>query len=486
MTDIITKPKGTKDVLSFYGGCEEFLESTDHQNILYGGTGSGKTVTVCTKVFMLSLLYPGVKSLITRNSYVALVKSALSTFEMVVEKMGWSIGKKPGPKIIVRLGESKPTEYCFPYAKRVVKLEDGTERIYEGQSRILVASLSNVKDELGAEYDYVYLNQPELSTEEDWQFLVTRANGRRGHAPYPQLFGDPNPENERHWIWKGGFGEGVDEFGNYQRLGLGPDGEDTRWRLIKSVYTDNPTIWDHKLNCFTVEGEKMMDRLRKSLNPVMAERLIKGEWCSFEGLVFGEVLSREKHLRPRHEFDITDDWDRYLAIDFGFTDPFVCMWLAKNPHKEQYVCYRYICMSNETIMTHIDTIKNYMYGEPKPKLIVADRDPESILIMERGLGMSIIQAKKGAESIIAGINVLTDMLKNDQLIFLEDSCVEEDMVMRQGKKPIGFIEEAENYRWDLAKVDEKPIGGDDHCIDALRYVFLHIKANQKIIPFIWL
>lgn len=484
MTDIITKPKGTKDVLSFYGGCEEFLESTDHQLILYGGSGSGKTTAVCAKLFMLCIMYPGVKALITRSSYVSLVNTALVSFEGIVHKMGWKLGKKPGPQTIFRLGESKPTNYVFPRAKRVV-IEDGIEKIYEGESEIVIASLSNVKDQLGAEYDYVYLNQPELSTEEDWQFLVSRATGRRRYAPYPQLFGDPNPENERHWIWKGGFGEGVDEFGNYQRLGLGPDGENIRWRLIKSVYTDNPNIWDHRLGCYTIEGEKEMARMRKTLNPIMAERLIKGEWCSFEGLVFGEILSREKHQRPRHEFNISNWPDRYLAIDFGFTDPFVCMWLAKNPDKEQYVCYRYICMSNETIMTHIDTINNYMIGEPRPKLIVADRDPESILMLERGIGMNIVQAKKGASSIIAGINVLTDMLKNEELIFLEDSCVEEDPLMRRDKKPIGFIEEAENYRWDIDKVDEKPIGGDDHCIDALRYLFLEIRASQRLEPFIW-
>lgn len=485
MPNIITKPKGTQGVLSIYGGSEEFMNARDHQIFLYGGTGAGKTVTCCLKLFLLCVKYPGVKALITRNSYVALVKSALSTFETVVQKCGYQIGKKNGgPNVIYRLGESKPTEYRFPYGKYVD--EDGT--VYEGESRILISSLSNAKDELGAEYDYVYVNQPELISESDWEFLITRANGRRGHAPYPLLFGDPNPDQERHWIWKGGKGLApeLDDAlmpipDTESVLGLGD-----RWKLIRSVYTDNPTIWDHKLNCFTKAGEQMIEKLRNSLSPIMYQRLIRGEWASFEGLVFGDVLDRKKHLRPRAEYNITDEWDRYWCFDFGYDDPFTFHIFAKNPHKEEYVCYRYLCHRERTINEHVEIIKNNTIGEPRPKLIVADRNPESIRILEEQLGMNIISAKKGAGSINAGVNVLIDMLKNDELIFLEDSLVEEDLSMRKKKEPIGFIEEGENYRWDLSKPTEAPIGGQDHSIDPVRYLFTFIKANQRNVPFIWL
>lgn len=501
MTKIITKPKGTKGVLSFYGGCEEFLRSKDHQVFLYGGTGAGKTVAVCEKLFLLHLLYPGSKSLVTRNSYVALVKSALATFEKVVRLSGWDIGKKNGgPKVIYRIGESKPTEYRFPYAKRV--MEDGT--VFEGESRMLISSLSNAKDELGAEYDYIYLNQPELSSEDDWQFLVTRATGRCATAPYPLLFGDPNPESESHWIKKGGYyidsdgtlttanGEiyKADEYtinlqdNTFYNL-EGKEIKGVRWRMIKSIYTDNPSIWNHKLECFTPDGEKMMANLTRSLSPVMVERLINGEWCSYEGLVFADAWDRQQHVRPRAEFNITDDWKRYWCFDFGFEDPFTFHIFAKNPEKEQYVCTKYICKSHKTINEHAEQIKNITIGEPRPSLIVADRNPESISILEQELGMNIISAKKGSGSIKAGINVLIDMLKNKELIFLEDALVEEDMFLRNKKEPIGFPEEVESYRWDINKTEEIPIGGQDHCIDPIRYLFTHIKANNRTIPFIW-
>lgn len=508
MTQIITKPQGTKDILSVYGGCEEFMRARDHQVFLFGGAGAGKTTAVCLKLFLLSVKYPGVKALVTRNSYVALVKSALDTFERVVKQCGYEIGKKnAGPNVIYRLGESKPTKYIFPYGKYIDKDPESPwfGRVYEGQSEILIASLSNAKDELGAEYDYVYVNQPELISEEDWGFLVTRANGRRGHAPYPQLFGDPNPEHERHWIKLGGYTVDNEETLttasgiSYPRDGYIRDGaklldgegeeiKDVKWRLMKSTYRDNPTIWNHKLDVFTKQGEEMVERLKQSLSPVMAKRLIESEWCSFEGLVFGDTLNRTRHLRPRREYinQINDNWERYWCFDFGYDDPFTFHIFAKNPDKEQYVCYKYICHTKRTINEHAEQIKNITIGEPRPKLIVADRNPESISILEQELGMNIISAKKGPGSIKAGCNVLIDMLKNDELVFLEDSLVEEDMTMRSKKQPIGFIEEAENYRWDLNKLEEIPIGGQDHSIDPVRYLFTHIKANSRTVPFIWM
>lgn len=467
MATITVRPRGAKGAYTPYGGALEFLTCRDHQVFIYGSTGCGKTTAGCQKMMLLCTLYPGVKFLFTRKSYRSLVKSGVETFERVLREQGWDIGK--GANKIKKLGETEPREYRFPYAKRVI---DG--KTYEGESRVVLASLDRVYDEMGAEYDYIYVNQPEQITEDDWQFLATRANGRRGVAPYPQLFGDPNPEHDRHWIKLGGY-----ELINGEQVGDG-----TRWRLIKSTYRDNPVIWNHKLGCFTEQGEEMIGRLRQSLNPVMQERLIEGNWCNFEGLVFGDSWVRGKHLRPRRDFDITEDWERYWAIDFGFDQPFVCLMFAKAPDQELYVCYKYIFMSHRTINEHAQDIINATAGDPKPKLIVADRSPESISILSQALGMNIISAKKGNGSVKPSINVLIDMLQKNQLIFLEDSLHEEDPVLKELRKPIGFENEVENYRWDDNKPD-MPIQEDDHAIDAAKYLFTHIKASQRIIPFIW-
>lgn len=493
MPQIVTVREGTKGAFTPYGGAREFMDflaGEEHQCFLYGGTGTGKTTALCYAMVLLCMKYPGVKFLFTRKSYRSLIKSGVETLERVIGEMGMSIGKRADQ--IKKLGETEPREFRFPHSRR----KDETGKLYEGVSRIVLSSLDKVKDELGAEYDYIYVNQPEQCTEEDWQFLATRCNGRRGVAPRPKLFGDPNPEHERHWIKLGGYyvkdGKHADKDGR-------PLEEDGRWRLITSTFHDNPSVWDAtaegvcpysgKPGAFTDSGEDQIGRLMQSLNPVMKRRLIDSEWASFEGLVYGESWVRREHTISQEKFlenyDITD-WKRYWGVDFGFTDPFVLTLWAKHPFEELYIRYKSIYMSGRTINDHVEKIKAHTIGEPKPTLVVADRNPESIMILQEALGINVLSATKGAGSIKAGIDVVTDMLQNKSLLFVLDSQVEIDERMRAKKKPIGFEEEVDNYRWDIEKGNDKVIGGDDHELDAVRYLFTYIKAHEMKVQFKWI
>lgn len=480
MTTINVKPHGTPGVYEPYGGCLKFMQSRDKQVILFGSANSGKTTACAVKMMLLCTLYPGCKFLFTRTSYTALIKSGVETFERVLSQNGWEIGKKPHQ--IRKMGDSKPTEYIFPYAKKMGLDSDGvTPRLYEGHSRIVLASLDNVKDQLGAEYDFVYLNQPEQASEEDWQYLATRANGRYDHAPYPQVFGDPNPAHLQHWIKKGGY-----------ELEAGETKDDGRWRIIKSTFRDNPVLFDLKKDKLTVKGQEQVYEMGKSLSPVVFQRMIEGEWASEEGLVYAENWDRRQHTisaeRLEKEFPDWRSWDAYWALDFGFDDPFVWLEFRKHPTRELYINTKMIYMTNRTIVQHADKIKKITLGDPPPKLIVADRNPESIMILQEALGYNVISAKKGPGSIRTRINVITDMLKNHEILFFEDALVEEDNRLKYGKKPMGFIDEVELIHWrDNTKlVNDMPADGDDHAENACGYLFTHLKANDTRVTAVWI
>lgn len=465
----LVKP-GTPGAYSAYGGCLQFMTCRNHQVFLVGSAGSGKTTSCSVRMTALCLKYPGCKFLFTRKSYRSLLISGVETFEKVVREiyhMSFT-NKKPGTGQIQKMGETEPREYRFPYAKRV----DENGRVWEGQSRIVLASIDRVKDQLGAEYDYIYVNQPEQIEEEDWGYLTSRANGRHGKAPFPQLFGDPNPEHDAHWIRKGGA---------YEYEGEEPN----KWLLIRSTYRDNPIIWDQENQCFTEEGKQQIGNMRRSMNPTLQIRMIEGDWASYEGLVYGDVWDKRRHLIPRSSFQIDANWQRYWAFDFGMREPFVWVELAKHPQEELYVIHKYIHMTERTINEHAQKVRELTANSPKPVLAVADREPNSIAILSQALGVNVISAKKPSGSVKSGINAVTEMLKSGQLYVMEDSCVEEDWRLRDIKKPIGFEEEIENYRWDPDKPD-MPIQEDDHSLDAVRYLVSHIKAGVPIVEFIWL
>ncbi len=478
MPEINIVPAGTEGAYSPYGGCKLFFEAKEHQVILYGGTGSGKTTAACQLMNLRCIMYPGCKWLFTRTSYTALIKSGIETWERVLKESGWKIGKGKGE--IRKHGDTKPTEYIYPYAKREGKDKYGNPRIYEGCSRVVVASLENARDHLGGEYDYGYLNQPETATEKDWEYLCTRVDGRYDHAPRPQIIGDPNPDGSRHWIKLGGY-----------ELEKGQTEADGRWRIIKSIYTDNPILWDQEKQCFTQEGEERIGRARKGQSVIMQKRMIEGEWADFEGLVYGEAWDRNKHVIKRAELNDAypdwETWDTYWGIDFGYDDPFVLESFSKHPERELYINTKTIYMSNKTILEHCETIREVFANDPKPKLIVADRNPQEIAILSQALNLNIISAKKGAGSVKTRINVLTDMLKNDQLQFLEDAIVEEDQRLVANRKPIGFPDEVEGMTWrsNTKLINDLPNDGGDHGENAAGYIFSHIKADQRIIPFIY-
>lgn len=462
------------------------VENPSHTYVTDHFIVTHNTYISCVLMMMRCMMFPGCKYLFTRSSYTALVKSGVETFEKVLAQAGWTIGRKPGQ--IRKIGESKPTEYIFPYARRVGKDLDGNPRVYEGKSRIILGSLDNARNELGAEYDFVYVNQPEQSEQEDWEFVGSRADGRHDKAPFPQIHGDPNPEGPSHWIKQGGYELEAGE----QRT------EGTKWRIIKSTYHDNPIIWDVNApgvcewsgmpGAFTKEGEKQVQRRLESMSPVMQRRLIFSEWAAFDGLVFDQVWDRHRHvIRTKELYDKYpnwQEWDSYWAIDFGMDEPFVWMEFKKHPEQDLYINTKYICMSQRTIVDHAKQIRDLTVGQKPPVLVVADRNPESILFLQQHLGYNVVSAKKGAGSRKTKINVLTDMLKNDQILFYEDALVEEDPRLKEKRLPIGFGAEAEQLQWKEGK--DEPKDGNDHCIDAAGYLFTHIKAGKMVVPFIWL
>ncbi|GAH22022.1 unnamed protein product, partial [marine sediment metagenome] len=70
---------------------------------------------------------------------------------------------------------------------------------------------------------------------------------------------------------------------------------------------------------------------------------------------------------------LPDEWERYRGFDFGFTNPFVCLWLAKDKDNNWYV-YREYYRPKTGIGEHIATVKRLSGAE---KYIASYADPEN-------------------------------------------------------------------------------------------------------------
>ena len=120
----------------------------------------------------------------------------------------------------------------------------------------------------------------------------------------------------------------------------------------------------------------------------------------------------------------------------------------------------------ETDLTNRDVIKKLEeVGVVRgiDEVIADSNEPKSIHELKTN-GWLIRPAPKGKDSINHGI----DILKQYKINILSDS--------------INLIREFRTYRWMTDKITgktiNKPIGGQDHGIDAIRYVAL-AKLNKK-------
>jgi phage terminase large subunit len=149
-----------------------------------------------------------------------------------------------------------------------------------------------------------------------------------------------------------------------------------------------------------------------------------------------------------------------FGMDFGFTnDPttLIAVYKTNNQLYFDEVLYR-------TNMTNLD-IGNFMKSENigRPLEIVADSaEPKSIEELRRQ-GFLITPAKKGADSIKIGI----DILKREPFFVTQNS--------------INLIKELRSYVWATdrdGKLTGNPIDHSNHAIDALRYFALN-KLNNR-------
>ena len=134
------------------------------------------------------------------------------------------------------------------------------------------------------------------------------------------------------------------------------------------------------------------------------------------------------------------------GLDFGYSaDPTaivsVHLWNGKRIVNE--VCYQ-TRLVNEEVANKL----------PKHELVIADSaEPKSIEEIRR-LGYQIKGATKGKDSILFGIQ----LMQNQEYLITSTS--------------LNLIKELRGYCWDTDKTGKqlnKPKGGQDHLIDALRY-----------------
>ncbi|MBR0459652.1 MAG: phage terminase large subunit [Victivallales bacterium] len=261
------------------------MEDPRYRRYLFdGGARSGKTDLSLVWLASQAQRFPGARILVARRA----LDHARTTL--------WNLSLKKllPPGCGVRYQE-QTLEARFPNGSviRVGGLDDA----------------ERVDKILGDEYLHIFINE---ATQISWDTLtkvLTRLSQRIPGAQR-KLILDCNPKGPRHWLHQAGVQHVVpSQTGEAVPL---PDAD--AWARLSWTPYDNPHLPEDTI------------RTLEALPGVMRRRMLLGEWCSSEGAVY------DSYDPDLHEFATlpagSEAWPRIRAIDFGFTNPFVCLWGA--------------------------------------------------------------------------------------------------------------------------------------------------------------
>ncbi len=231
-----------------------------------------------------------------------------------LEKLHAAMTKYPGARgaMIRKTRNSLRTTAQVTYERWVCpegasRLWGDSEYRYANKSVIYLLGMDDPERIKSMELDMAYVQEASELEEEDWEILTTRATGRGATMPYTQILADMNPVDPGFWL--------------YQREAAG------KVVFLHARHEDNPSITPERIAALDALTGYRYQRLRLGLR-VAAEGMYFEEW------------DPAKHIVD--EFEIPKDWTRWVAIDWGFADPFCALWFARNPENKRIYIYREI------------------------------------------------------------------------------------------------------------------------------------------------
>jgi hypothetical protein len=238
------------------------------------------------------------------------------------------------------------------------------------------------------------------------------------------------------------------------------------WRFTSY---DNPTI-----------ASEEIDEAKKTLTEDTFAQEYLADFRKHTGLVYKE-FDREKHVVKN--IDIPDDWSMYRCMDFGSTNPTVCLWVAVDGDDNWWVVDEHY-KSGETIDFHAGIINSRTstpivttYGDPSGAQWIDEFSQRGVYITKatREKGTSSqnwvrYKIEKVAEKLKPKVGHTVGPLgdrdpdKGIPSLFIFEHCH-------------NTIQEFETYRWKTKSVSQAqdlnepdtPEKANDHAMDALSY-----------------
>jgi len=385
-----------------------------------GSMGGGKSRWLGEEAFILSMLYPGNQGVIGRDSLKYLKYTTMEVFFSEVLPMG-------GEEWQALVANWNKTDHILDF-------KNGSSIIWMGFDM----SRKDIEKKLKSlNLGWFGLEEATSLDEDIFHMMKTRLRRMPGGVDIPRyglLTGNPEPG------W-------VKELFIDQKL--------PNHVFIEALPSDNPHLPPNYKDQF----ENMPEGWK--------ERYLEGDWSKLSGAVWTEFNESEHFITP---FKIPSDWPRVRVVDHGQKDPTCCLWFAES-FEGKFFCYREYYVKGEVASEHASKIVELSEGESyrktlcDPSMFKKDREftpdkfskpiPSSVSDDYRKAGLTLMASDN---DITGGINRVNELFKSGAL-YVFNNCLNLRRELRRG-------------RWDPDAIPERPVKGNDHATDCLRYFAL--------------
>ena len=434
---------------------------------LYGCYGSGKTHACELKLHLAHCRYPGLRSLVVRKELTTVFDTIIVDLNNDLFKYGLSDDRNPWS---VHGGEIKPDRI-----------------IYDNGGMMMFRGMDKGEKKLGGNYDIIYMNQAEQFTLDDYNILRSRGrNNRQGLMVYNEETNQMEPEYFHQWI--------IDANPRSHRNWEKAYAEERGLKMIKFWLTDNALYYDHNTQQWSKKGKNYHDILAQYTG-YERERGYLGNYAAAEGLVYRH-FNEASHVFNINWGDIPTDWEIYTSRDFGATkaSAFCHLAFAVSPDGKQlkqlpttqiYLSELDIRDISERVAAVEKRIKENL-GRPVD-VRVADHDGTG----QKVLANDGMPAESAQKKVLEGINEVKDFFHPNSEKSIELQAKPRDLAHDPDPKLIGrpqrLLDELLEYAYKTVQDQDRntdkadhPKKGNDHALDALRYLVMEFKEMPEV------
>lgn len=213
-------------------------------------------------------------------------------------------------------------------------------------------------------------------------------------------------------------------------------------------------------------SEEIKKRYKSMYQGVFYQRYIQGLWFIADGLIY-DMFDKCKH---KYSDPAPTECKRYIACDYGTTNPTVFLAIADNGkttwvEKEYYYDSKKHGKQKTDVEYMQDFDKFVQEWGHKPLRVIIDPSASSFKLTLKKNGYHV---KNADNDVLGGISrVSTQFAK--EMLFIHESC-------------INTIRELFSYAWNEKSSQngkEEPVKQNDHAMDALRYFMNTIPLKRR-------